>query len=173
METNELLDRIKDRDTDAYLQLTQAYGWKLYSHLRSQFEDRETADAAFNETLTNFYNSLAGGDGEDAVEALLYAYADQTCRKMNGGAQSAQEIPAKPPVEPVSTVTEKPTVVEPEEKKAPERSGSFGFTLGVTILVIGILAALWVIIGLMMDMGILPELDLGYSWFNANLAPWF
>ena len=37
----------------------------------------------------------------------------------------------------------------------------------------GILAALWVITGLLMDMGFLPDIDMGYSWFNMNIAPWF
>ena len=37
----------------------------------------------------------------------------------------------------------------------------------------GILAALWVIAGLLMDMGFLPYIDMGYSWFNMNIAPWF
>lgn len=151
MDTNELLNRIKQRDPNAYLQLTKAYGWKLYSHLRTQFDDPKMADAAFTETLTNFYNTIAEGNGDDAVEMLLMAYGDMTCQQMKN-TQDSQK---------------------PASMAQPAKSGGFGFGLGVGILVLGILAALWVIVGLLMDMSILPNLDLGYSWFNANIAPWF
>ena len=54
---------------------------------------------------------------------------------------------------------------------AASRKGLFG--LGVVVLSFGIAAVLWVILGLLMDMQLLPEFDLGYSWFSANIAPWF
>ena len=45
--------------------------------------------------------------------------------------------------------------------------------LAIAGLSIAILAALWMIAGLLMDLGFLPRLDLGYSWFSANVLPWF
>lgn len=148
MNSTELLNRIKERDMDAYLQLTRAYGLKLYSHLREQCGDKETADMAFNQTLEHFYGALTADDSQDAVEAILCAFADHTCLQMR------QEK-------------------EPEEEKAEKGGGSLGFVLGICILSVGILAALWVILGLLMDMNLIPELDLGYSWFNTYVASWF
>lgn len=166
MEYYELLNRIRKRDVNAYLELTQTYGWKLYSHLRARFDDRELTEAAFNETLTNFYNTIAGGTGDDVVESLLLAYADQTCQKM----KQTSMVPLK------SAYAAKPRLVQESAEtntKPSGKSNGLGFGLGVGILVFGILAALWVIVGLLMDMNILPELDLGYSWFNSAIAPWF
>jgi len=34
-------------------------------------------------------------------------------------------------------------------------------------------AGLWVIIGALMGDGFLPKYDLGYSWFNTNIANLF
>lgn len=166
MENYDLLNRIRKRDVNAYLELTQTYGWKLYSHLRAKFDDRELTDAAFNETLTNFYNAIAGGTGDDAVESLLLAYADQTCQKL----KQTSKVPAQSADTPKPRLAQEP--VEADTKSSGKSSG-LGFGLGVGILVLGILAALWVIVGLLMDMNILPELDLGYSWFNTAIAPWF
>lgn len=55
----------------------------------------------------------------------------------------------------------------------PKTGGKGLFGLGVGVLSLGIAAAIWVILGLLMDMQLLPELDLGYAWFSANIAPWF
>ena len=32
---------------------------------------------------------------------------------------------------------------------------------------------LWIVAGILMDLGILPYYDLGFAWFNANLYPLF
>lgn len=48
-----------------------------------------------------------------------------------------------------------------------------GAVLLIVLLSIGIIAMLWVITGVAMNTGILPQADLGYQWFNLNIAPWF
>ena len=45
--------------------------------------------------------------------------------------------------------------------------------LAVILLCAGILLMLWVIAGLLMDLELLPPVDLGYEWFNRRIAPWF
>ena len=59
---------------------------------------------------------------------------------------------------------------EAEDRKNP---GGAGFWIAVIALGLCIMFAVWVIVGLLMDMSLLPEFDLGYDWFNANVAPWF
>ena len=61
----------------------------------------------------------------------------------------------------------------PIQAKAEKRPWSAGRLAAAIALFAGILAALWVIAGLLMDMGFLPYIDMGYSWFNMNIAPWF
>ena len=61
----------------------------------------------------------------------------------------------------------------PIQAKAEKRPWSAGRLAAAIALSAGILAALWVIAGLLMDMGFLPYIDMGYSWFNMNIAPWF
>ena len=53
------------------------------------------------------------------------------------------------------------------------RKHRLGRTAAVILLSIGILLMLWIIAGLLMDMELLPYVDLGYAWFNRQIAPWF
>lgn len=170
MDTTEMLNRIKTRDFRAYCQLTEDYGWKLYSRIRDRVEDGEKANAAFHETLSSFRGDLTDNDGDDAIEALLFAYAEKVCSRMEHPSGELAESPRSD--------SETPTEVlrSGREKKAAKRTrqpGGFWFGLCIVLLFMGMMAALWVILGLLMDMNFIPELDLGYSWFNMYIAPWF
>lgn len=151
MDSNQLLNRMKERDMVAYHYLTERYGWKLYSYLKKRLPNQEQVDAAMNETLRQFYNTVAGSD--DAIEALLISFADQTCQHMT-----------KFQSERVPTVLKKRTGV---------KIGTVLYVIAVSFLLLCILGSIWVIIGILMSLGIIPEVDLGYSWFNANMFPWF
>lgn len=187
METNSLLERIRSKDREAFMQLMQTYGRGLYTRLLDRLGDKALADAAFKETLVGFYNALARSEGEDAVQALLYSYGDmagdrimessleQVINETISETQDAQQ--------PESPLARQAGAPEPEENEeaadekqeaAPEENEKRGW-LGLAVggLSAAILAALWVIAGLLMDMGLLPALDLGYEWFSANVAPWF
>ena len=65
---------------------------------------------------------------------------------------------------------------EPEEdtfyeKDAGGKSVLFGFLLFLLIVCIMILG--WAIVGILMDIGWIPYMDLGYSWFNETIYPLF
>lgn len=40
----DLLERMMQKDTDAFLELTDRYGWALYSEIRKKYPNQETAD---------------------------------------------------------------------------------------------------------------------------------
>ena len=65
---------------------------------------------------------------------------------------------------------------EPEDEELYEKEGNgksilFGFLLFLLIICILILG--WAIVGILMDIGWIPYLDLGYSWFNETIYPLF
>lgn len=191
MDTNSLLERIRSKDRDAFMQLMQTYGRGLYTRLLNQLGDKVLADAAFKETLVGFYNALVHSEGEDAVQALLYSYGDITGDRILESSlaqvinETVSETQLTPEPEPESPLARQAGVPEPEENEeaadekqeaAPgKEENRAGWWLGLAVggLSVAILAALWVIAGLLMDMGLLPELDLGFEWFSANVAPWF
>ena len=78
---------------------------------------------------------------------------------------------------------EAPTMVEKfnnmqAEEPAPldltDTSGSsFGWGLLVLVLVLIVMALLWAIWGIAQNIFPIPQLDLGYQWFNTNVYPLF
>ncbi len=57
------------------------------------------------------------------------------------------------------------------EEKKPRNKGLFIFCIILNIILILIL--LWFLGGLLVNLGVLPDIDLGYSWFNAHIYPLF
>ena len=68
----ELLERMMQRDTDAFLELTDRYGWSLYSEIRRKYSNRETADRIYDETMQQFYRSLQNPSCDDHYDSALY-----------------------------------------------------------------------------------------------------
>ena len=100
---------------------------------------------------------------------------------------AADELPAQElPVEDVPVLEAEPTMAEKfndmqaaqAEEPAPldltDTSGSnFGWGLLVLVLVLVVLGLLWAIWGVAQTIFPLPQLDLGYQWFNTNVYPLF
>lgn len=95
----------------------------------------------------------------------------QTQEHMPEAGKAPASQPETPPVPPGSD-----PVLQPEEtpdSEAGEERLSFGSILLIAILVLCVFAAVWVVTGLMMSVGLIPKLDLGYSAFNTGVFPLF
>ena len=80
----ELLNRIKNKDREAFVEFMKKYGTKLYNGLMERLGDRRLADAAFKETMIGFYKSITDNDGDDAISSLLSGYAELVSGRMQG-----------------------------------------------------------------------------------------
>jgi len=56
-------------------------------------------------------------------------------------------------------------------EKKPKNKGLFIFCIILNIVLILIL--LWFLCGLLINLSVLPEFDLGYAWFNSHIYPLF
>ena len=181
MDTVEMLSRLKSKDYEAYQQLTEKYGQTLYSYIQGRLDDRKKIHAVFQETLSDFCSIIADPADKDVVEYLLLTFAEKNCDKT----EPAKEVPAaSPPAVRAAEEEMQESEVLPsseifahkEEKKTSgpgSGSGKLGFRVAASLLILGIAAALWVILGLLMDMELIPQINLGYEWFNLHVAPWF
>ena len=133
-------------DPAKYLELSGQYGWKLYSHLSERIEDRQMLSEIYEKGMERFCELAETCDDPDALDEFLADAADYACEGLKKPEGSPNPAKAK-------------------------RSG-FGFWLAFTALLLLNLACLWVILGLLMDMGILPEIDLGYRWAQNTVIPW-
>ncbi len=166
----DLLERMMQRDTDAFLEMTERYGWALYSEIRKKTPNKAEADRIYDETMQQFYRSLQNPACEDPMEALLCAFADKLSDKRGVSADflsaSYTEDDLQPP--PVQVLTA--NVIE--KPKPRKRKGRFWFRMAMFLLLICFAAVIWMGIGLLMVLEYLPFYDLGYSWFFDLVTNW-
>ena len=165
----DLLERMMQKDPDAFLEMTERYGWALYSDIRKKYSNQETADKIYDETMQLFYRSLQNPACEDPVEALLCTLAEKI-----GAAQNITAVrengmlldPVQPP-----DVQLKQTKADIRVSSG-KRKRSIWFKLAMLLVLTGFAAVIWIGVGLMMEAGILPYYDLGYTWFASIAANW-
>lgn len=155
MNQMDLIKRLMNRNSDAFLEMTDKYSWPVYQAIRTRVSDSRQADHLFHKTMDGFYRSLHESKTNDPVEALLLIYTEKVLlenQKTGGSFQSH----------------EKNIHVSGTDEK-----GGF-FRIAVNFLLIAAIAVmLWVIVGLLMDMNLIPAYDLGYTWFHSNIAQLF
>ncbi len=165
----DLLERMMQKDTDAFLELTDRYGWALYSDIRKKYPNRETADRIYDETMQQFYRSLQNPACEDPMEALLCAFAEKI--------GAAKGVPAAPENTELQDDIQ-PLAIRLQPSKADiratarKRKNSIWFKLAMVLVIAGFAAVIWIGVGLMMEAGMLPYYDLGYTWFASIAAGW-
>ena len=200
MDAQEILSRIKQQDKETFRRLVTEYGKGLYLKLYAASGDSDAARRATKAAFTELYLALNSQQSPDVIESLLYSIGErkqreilqeQTMKLTSECLAQVVELPAEPvikelktenvkPIQPViveetvcgeetvnQTAGDIPLVVQKEE---PAQKG-VGFWQVVFALLV--MAGLWVAVGALMGDGYLPKYDLGYRWFNMNIANWF
>lgn len=169
MSYSNLLERIRERDTEAFLELTDRYGWALYNSIRKKHPDKADADKVYHETMQQLWTALQNREYEDPMEAILCTWADQIAVKRSPRKELAEIFAPDP--------DEKPPLLhirhqeEPEEVFQAKRSRPFVRFLGVLLLTVLVAFCAWLVVGCLMQYGIISYVDLGYSWFCRMLQP--
>lgn len=143
MEKNGLHDRRNVWDTGGFLEFSNEYGLVLFYRLKSRISEPELLRMVYESVLTEVHNATEEGISADDVESLLLAAADRACTDLH----------------------------VPSDQPKGERIGGAGFWIAFALLLILNTVFLWVIAKLLMDMGFLPAVDLGYSWIREVLIP--
>lgn len=197
MDSLELLHGLQAHDDEAFRTIARTYGKSVYERLLARSGNPALAKQALKAALTDLYAAVSAADNRDPIEALLYAGAEraQSAMQQNAGIGRMEEPMRSAADAGVSTqaIREAEATAHgletdnrrapvgadmpPAQQALPPDSGpkkhGFGRTAAVILLCAGILLMLWVIAGLLMDMELLPSVDLGYEWFNRQIAPWF
>ena len=139
MNTGLLLERIQTGDPKAFTDLSDAYGWDVYSGLASRIRDRDAVNLAYTEIMMSLYTQLREGELQEDIDSFLQRAVKQYC----------DPFPDVPPAE--------------------EKPAGAGFWIALVLLLALNAVCLWLIVGILMEMGILPTFDLGYSWLKSIL----
>ena len=171
-----LFRTVRGRDRASFDALSEAYGWKLYSHIRKNTEDREEADRIFSETFDSFYDAVEDYEGNDPIEALLFSCADRLLpeSRPGDGSRKNADTMGRWAIGQEAGFTLPP--VPPDTLESPKKESAWVtvfYVFCIILLVIGIAAAVWVMLWMLMSMNLIPEMDLGYSWFNQHILEIF
>lgn len=167
MHYSDLLERMMHRDTDAFLEMTERYGWTVYNAIRQKYPNQDEADRIYQDTMQQFYSSLQYPDCEDPMEALLCAWAEYVSGKKGFLAQMLQEDVLEAPPALQAQRLMQPQFSLPETRKY--RTGTVFMILLILLILAG---CAWIIAGFLMQQGILPFWDLGYSRFCSLVEGW-
>jgi len=164
MRYSDLLDRMMHKDTDAFLEMTDRYGWSLYAYIRKKHPDKDQADSLYNDAMNGIFAALQNPDCEDPLEALLCAFSDRIPHKteMRTDLQDQNENLVPPQI----CCTYAPAACEGNKPKR-----GFWKNFGFALLVILFLTFLWFLAGILMAMGYIPYLNLGYLWVQETILP--
>ena len=191
MEPQKLIKKIDDRDAVSIL--IGRYGNKIYARLYDRLHDKQLADEAFRKTVFSFLETVKRLESDDLTEALFSCIAENVCRDMQESAEPAQERcdlvqervrPQETPApviseaasESVEAVEAVEAVEDTEDAGSAEDAPSVGHRWEIAVLlflIVLVIILLWGVAGLGMQSGMIPRIDLGYTWFDRNVFPLF
>ena len=166
MSYSNLLEQMMQRDTDAFLEFTERYGWGLYNSIRRKHLNKVDADKVYHETMQQLWSCLQNDQYDDPMEAILCTWADHITLKRDPYKNLAEVFN---PVE-----EEKPPVLHiraSEQTQASvnqKRKNPFWIAIGTLVLFLLFVFSAWIIVGFLMEQGIITYIDMGYSWFCSN-----
>ena len=146
MRYSDLLDRMKDGNTEAFLEMTDRYGWAVYTAIRQKYSDPAVADKIYNETMNAVYHGVQETSADDPLEALLCVFADRISADDLSFADSFSGQENAPPE--IQLFTRGPSSNGNVRKKK-----GFWRRMGVFLLLLLVTILLWYMIGLMMSIG--------------------
>ncbi len=192
-----------DTDEEAFRRLFNQYSEPVYKMLLEQCKDRQLAREALKSTFLRVQQTLKSEDEIDSTYLWLSALAKAQLEKHQieksdraAVLASLLEAPlvkaqAEEAAEPKAKQWQEPEAIQPpasadlnpasvqairllaKEQPLPKKRSRAGRVFVLTLLGVLILCVLWVIAGLLMDIQVLPEIDLGYTWFNTQVFSLF
>ena len=199
MDAQEILSKIKQQDKETFRKLVTAYGKSLYLKLYAASGDAEAARQATKAAFTELYLALNSQQSPDVIESLLYSIGERKQREilqeqtlkmasecldrvvelsMPYTARKLKEETVKPiqsasVASPCVEKTETVVCSDIPVAAQPEKPAEKGIGIWQVVFALLVTVGLWAIIGALMGDGFLPKYDLGYSWFNTNIANLF
>lgn len=140
MDITVLQKRIQAGDQKVFLDLSDEYGWTLYSYLSQRIRNPVLVKHAYEQILKKFYLNIQHTDQQGSAETVLLLLADAYCVEL------------------------------PPQTEAVQSPSGFGFWVALILLILLNGLCLWIIGGILMEMGMIPLFDLGYSWIRTLLS---
>lgn len=195
MITNDLQNRIHFGDRDAFLAIYQEYGLGIYAAARKALPSDSLAKSAVKQTFLMLYEEILTKTEDFDIPVRLREIADHEVyilQLINGNANLMENAsPQKTQVEPeelsarvftedADLILNLPSLERSRDFRKPrkglflrkpeQKSSGKPNLFWKILLVLVDLFLLWFLLGLIMGLGYLPAVDLGYTWFSHVLS---
>ena len=199
MITNDLQNRIHFGDREAFLAIYHEYGPGIYTAAKKVLSSESLAKNAVKQAFLTLYEEilsetedfdipvrlreltereisllrLVGGDGDiqEGLSALLNqpALEAELTSARGAFAEQAELLLSLPALERERSFRRprRGLFLKAQQHKSADSRTALGWKI---LLVIIDLFLLWVLAGLLMGLGYLPPVDLGYTWFGHVLS---
>ncbi len=178
MDLSTLMRRIQQGDKEAFATLYTRYNKTVF---RIALEATRSPDEAVQIVKAVFREMYQTIRSKGPYLGDLYGWLDAlTAKQIRLRRLTQGALPAQPGAKPrrytegeaaeiearaLARIQNTPEQPEEEKKKTGTVSG---IVLGITAL-----ALIWILIGLLGTLDVLPQWELGYTWFNQTLFPLF
>ncbi len=195
MITNDLQNRIHLGDREAFLAVYQEYGRGVYAVARKALSSDSLAKSAVKQTFLMLYDELLTKSEDFDIPVRIHQLADHEIYllRLIDRRTDLQEDMTQQPEEPdseqysardfaqdVDLALNLPSLDRENAFHRPQRGlflrkpkkneGTHTPLFWKILLVLIDLFLLWVLVGLLMGLGYLPAVDLGYAWFSHVLS---
>ena len=193
MISDSLQERIHLGDRDAFRALYSEYSRDVYLTAQEVLQTEAQSRAVVNQVFLRIYRELLDADGpidtDRRIETLtneeiriqriaagntgsdiLQQVHTPRCLDRRGAGHTGTQQPfADAPKPPLERAKARYAIGQAAAAPASEPQHRGGRVAGILLIALLFLLLLWVLSGMMMSLGWIPRLDLGYTWFDHTV----
>ena len=189
MISDSLQERIHLGDRDAFRALYSEYSRDVYLTAQEMLQTEAQSRAVVKQVFLRIYRELLDADGPIDTDRRIEALTNEEIRIQriaagNTGSEilqqvhtprrldrrhAAQQPAAAVPEPPLERAKARYRFVETPPAPPAREHRRGGQIAGAVLLALLCLLLLWALAGMMMSLGWIPRLDLGYSWFDQTV----
>lgn len=189
MISDSLQERIHLGDRDAFRALYSEYSRDVYLTAQEMLQTEAQSRAVVKQVFLRIYRELLDADGPIDTDRRIEALTNEEIRIQriaagNTGSEilqqvhtprrldrrhAAQQPAAAVPEPPLERAKARYRFAETPPAPPAQEHRRGGQIAGAILLALLCLLLLWALAGMMMSLGWIPRLDLGYSWFDQTV----
>ena len=189
MISDSLQERIHLGDRDAFRALYSEYSRDVYLTAQEMLQTEAQSRAVVKQVFLRIYRELLDADGPIDTDRRIEALTNEEIRIQriaagNTGSEilqqvhtprrldrrhAAQQLAAAVPEPPLERAKARYRFAETPPAPPAQEHRRGGQIAGAILLALLCLLLLWALAGMMMSLGWIPRLDLGYSWFDQTV----
>lgn len=195
MISEQLQQRIRQGDREAFHELYSAYSRTVYIKVLSAVGHADRTREITRQVFLAIYQEICTSKTPIDVERRIAVLAGTYIQKERDAAKNAVSGKDTPPAAPRETLDAVNKLVQQQKSGGPEKKTtsqkpeaqprasacpplhhtpphskrSVSTMLFSAFLCLLCLVFLWIAVGLLMEFGVFPAVDLGYTWFNSTV----